>query len=114
MNLKNHEHLWNKILHFQLDDPTASVKFSDRLAAEKAWTPEFTSRAIPEYKKFIFLCCISPSGASPSQVVDEVWHLHLTYTQNYWKDFCADTLGKEIHHHPSRGGTDENVRHQKW
>lgn len=114
MIVKTNETLWNKIFLFQLDDPTSSIKFSDKLATENGWSSDFASQAILEYKKFIFLCCISPSGASPSQVVDEVWHLHLTYTQNYWKDFCANTLEKEIHHHPSKGGHAEKARHQQW
>lgn len=114
MKVKTHETLWKSIQQFQLDDAEARVKFSDKLALENNWSAEYTSRAIDEYKRFIFLCCISPTGASPSQTVDEVWHLHLTYTQNYWKAFCQQTLGKEIHHHPSKGGELEKEKHREW
>lgn len=114
MQTETHQTLWQNILQFSLDDPFATVKFSDKLAAQNNWTPAFTLRAINEYKRFIFLCCTAPNGASPSPVVDEVWHLHLTYTQNYWKEFCAGVLGKEIHHHPSKGGPSEKGRHQRW
>lgn len=97
-----------------MDDGTAVIPFSAKLAASENWSAEFTQRAIEEYKKFILLCCISEKGASPSQTVDEVWHLHLTYTQSYWIDFCRNTLGKDIHHHPSAGGDQENHKHREW
>jgi len=114
MKVKTHETLWKKIQQFELDDAEARVKFSGKLASENNWPADYTSHAINEYKKFIFLCCISPTGASPSPPVDKVWHLHLTYTQNYWKAFCQQTLGKEIHHHPSKGGDSERERHREW
>jgi hypothetical protein len=106
--------LWTKIQHFRIDDETAATRFSDKLATEQVWTSAFTKRAIEEYKKFILLCCISGTGAAPSKIVDEVWHLHLTYTQSYWTDFCKNTLGKDIHHFPSPGGETEDQRHREW
>lgn len=27
---------------------------------------------IEEYKKFVYLCCILPNGASPSKIIDKV------------------------------------------
>ncbi len=109
-----HENLWNSIKAFAIDDPLASVKYSDKLAFHNNWSKEYASRVIEEYKKFIFLCCVLPQGASPSKPIDEAWHLHLTYTQNYWKELCEKTLRKEIHHFPSRGGPDEKEKHIQW
>lgn len=106
--------LWNRIHQFAIDDPLASVKYSDKLAHHNAWSKEYTGRVIDEYKKFIFLCCILPGGASPSKPIDEAWHLHLTYTHNYWKEFCNQVLEKEIHHFPSKGGPDEKEKHVQW
>src|ERR1700754_4036844 len=114
MNLVEHRSLWSSIQQFPLDDPDAAITFSRKLAAQENWSPAFTQEAIEEYRKFIFLCCIAPNGASPSKVVDEVWHLHLTYTRSYWIAFCKNTLGKDIHHHPSKGGTGENHKHEQW
>ncbi len=114
MHLNDHKDLWRRISEFAIDDPVASVKYSDKLAYHNGWSKEYTSRVIEEYKKFIFLCCILPKGASPSKPIDEAWHLHLTYTHNYWKTLCADILGKEIHHFPSKGGPDEEKRHTHW
>jgi len=114
--MKNEEHrgLWNSIQQFPLDDPNAAITFSRKLAEKQNWSPFFTERVIEEYRKFLFLCCISPNGASPSQAVDEAWHLHLTYTRSYWIDLCKNTLNKDIHHHPSQGGDEEDHKHRDW
>jgi len=114
MNVKERNALWIKIKNFPLDEKDAAVNFSQKLATSQKWSPAFTKRVIEEYRKFIFLCCIAEGGASPSKMVDEAWHLHLTYTKSYWVDFCKNTLDKEIHHHPSKGGMDENHKHEKW
>jgi len=112
--IKQHEILWKKIQAFPLDEPQASFPFSKKLAKENGWTQSFALQAMAEYKKFLLLCCISPTGASPSPVVDAVWHLHLTYTQSYWRHLCTDTLNTQLHHHPSRGGPQENEKHTHW
>jgi uncharacterized protein (TIGR04222 family) len=114
MNKLTQQELWGKIQKFAIDEPSSNFPFSKKLAKENNWSASFTEKAIEEYKKFIYLCCISPAGASPSETVDKVWHLHLTYTQNYWIDFCKITLQKDIHHHPSKGGNDEHEKHQNW
>jgi len=46
--------------------------------------------------------------------VDEVWHQHLTYTRSYWVDLCQGVLGRELHHFPSAGGPEEDVKHREW
>lgn len=99
--------LWNRIDSFKLDDEQSSFTFTARLARENGWNNTYTYRVVEEYKKFIFLCCVSPSGVTPSDAVDQAWHLHLTYTRSYWVDFCRDTLGQEIHHNPTKGGNAE-------
>ena len=102
--------LWNNIKSFNLDDNQSSFTFSARLARENGWTADYTARVIEEYKKFIFLCCVSPNGVTPSDAVDQAWHLHLTYTKSYWVDLCKNTLGKEIHHNPTKGGDQEAAK----
>lgn len=86
------ESLWNRIQGFSLDAPDADFPFSKKLAKEENWSLDFTRRAIEEYKKFVYLCCILPNGASPSKIIDKVWHMHLIYTQSYWEDFCPNIL----------------------
>jgi hypothetical protein len=106
--------LWEKIQTFLLDVPNASFSFSDRLARENGWDYLFALRAIEEYKRFMFLICIAPHTLTPSDEVDQVWHLHLIYTQSYWIDFCEQTLGKQIHHGPTKGGGDERNKFEDW
>lgn len=101
-------------MNYAPDDPAATHPFSEKLANEQNFTWAYTQRAIEEYKKFIYLCCISPHGASPPPVVDEVWHLHLTYTLEYWQRFCKEILERELHHQPSRGGPGEKEKHDQW
>lgn len=113
MVLRN-ENLWQRIQRFSLDQENVAFPFSKKLAKEENWSLEFTRKAIDEYKKFVYLCCISPNGASPSETVDKVWHMHLIYTQNYWEEFCPNILKRSLHHHPSTGGNSENNKHQNW
>uniref|UniRef100_UPI00404B075D glycine-rich domain-containing protein n=2 Tax=Flavobacterium sp. TaxID=239 RepID=UPI00404B075D len=112
----NHEQLklWNEIRSFELDDPEISFNFSDRLARENGWTLEYSLRAILEYKKFIFLLTITNHPLTPSDQVDQVWHLHLLYTQSYWDDFCEKLLKRKIHHGPTKGGEAEKSKYTNW
>jgi len=99
--------LWQKMQAFQLDEPGVSFNFSARLARENGWSKNYTLRVIEEYKRFIFMCCITETGVTPSDAVDQAWHLHLTFTKSYWVDLCQTTLQKEIHHNPTKGGKNE-------
>ena len=108
------EILWNNIKNFELDDISADFTFSDRLARENGWSIHYTIRAIIEYKKFIFLLCISSHPLTPSDQVDQVWHLHLLYTRSYWEDMCRDLLGRQIHHGPTKGGNAESDKFTDW
>ena len=114
MNKLLQDELWYNIQTYTLDDPTSYFPFSKKLAKENNWSDGFAALAIEEYRKFIYLCCISPKGASPSDMVDKVWHLHLTFTHNYWISFCKNTLHKDIHHQPSKGGSSEDDKHINW
>ncbi|MEY4927622.1 MAG: hypothetical protein RI894_2058, partial [Bacteroidota bacterium] len=113
MSLKNPP-LWKRIEDFDLDEPSAVRPLSKKLQHAQNWSFAFTAHAIFEYKRFVYLCCTEPNGASPSKVVDEVWHLHLTYTRNYWDEFCGKILEMPLHHEPSRGGDKELFKHQSW
>lgn len=107
----NEKQLWQKIQAFQLDDPKAKLTFSQRLARENAWSNQYTAEVITEYKKFMFLLCVCEHPVTPSDQIDQVWHLHLIYTQSYWEDFCDGVLGKKVHHGPTKGGLLENKKY---
>jgi hypothetical protein len=108
------ETLWNKIKEFEIDEPTSALTFTERLARENGWSIAYSLRTIEEYKKFMFLICIAEHPLTPSDQIDQVWHLHLLYTQSYWNDFCKNTLNKIIHHGPTKGGMDENTKFTNW
>jgi len=112
--LLQNDSLWNRLQEFSLDAPNVDFPFSKKLAKEENWSIDFTKKAIEEYKKFVYLCCVLPNGASPSEIVDKVWHMHLIYTQNYWEEFCPDILKRKLHHHPSKGGFIEKDKHNNW
>jgi hypothetical protein len=110
--MKNKD-LWIKIKNFKLDDTNSDFTFSKRLARDNNWSIEFAKKVIEEYKKFIYLCCVSNTSITPSDAVDQAWHLHLTYTKSYWIEFCNKTIGKQIHHNPTKGGNLEKDKFTK-
>lgn len=107
------ELLWSKIADFGIDDPESSYPFSYRLSSENGWDYGFTLRCIHEYLRFIYLAAVSDSSICPADAVDQVWHLHLLYTQSYWEDMYEGVLGKKIHHGPTRGGKTESEKFHK-
>ncbi len=106
--------LWQKIAAFEFDDSNSEFTFTDRLCRENGWKMEYAVRAVQEYKKFMFLICIGSQPLTPSDQVDQVWHLHLLYTRSYWIDFCKETLGRDVHHGPTKGGEDDRSKFRDW
>lgn len=106
--------LWRRLADFPLDTPGAELPFSARLARENQWSPAWTRRVMAEYKRFVFLGQVAGHPVTPSVMVDEVWHLHLTYSENYWRVFCPTVLGRDFHHHPTRGGGEETQKFADW
>jgi hypothetical protein len=69
---------------------------------------------IGEYKRFCYLALIAGQKVSPSDAVDQAWHLHLIYSRSYWDDFCGGVLHRPFHHNPSRGGPDERNKFRSF
>lgn len=103
--------LFTKIKAFSLDKADANFTFSQRLAKENDWNIKYTNRVIEEYRKFVFLAVVAGHIVTPSEQVDRVWHLHLTYTHSYWDEFCPHILGKSLHHQPTNGGESEQTKY---
>ncbi len=103
--------LWSRIEAFSLDAIDAAYPFSKRLARENNWSLAFAKRVVEEYKRFMFLAVVAGHEVTPSQEVDEAWHLHLIYTKSYWDEFCGKVLGKPIHHNPTKGGATERKKY---
>lgn len=102
--------LYQSLQDFELDDPTHEFGFTRHLMKNQGWTLTYTQRAIAEYKKFAFLTVVVNHQVVPSDSVDRVWHAHVLLTQSYWEVFCPQVLGKNLHHHPARGGRAERAQ----
>jgi hypothetical protein len=103
-----------RILSFELDEPGAQFPFTARLAREQGWPHVFAGRVVEEYKRFIALAMLAGHPVTPSEQVDQAWHLHLVYTESYWQRLCRDTLGRELHHQPTQGGAEEGGKFTDW
>ena len=112
--ITSHKALYQRIQAFSLDLPEAKLCFSQRLARENGWSLRYTHQAIEEYKKFAFLAVAAGHPVTPSDQVDQVWHLHLSYTRSYWEDFCPNILQTPLHHQPTSGGTSEQLKFNDW
>jgi len=105
--------LWSRIEAHQIGPPDASLIFADRLARENRWSVAHAQRVILEYKRFCYLARKAAPGeqVTPSDAVDQAWHLHLTYSRDYWEVFCPKVLGAPLHHGPTAGGHVERTRY---
>ena len=112
--LAEHQDLFNRIQAFSFDGRECALPFADRLARENQWSDMHAERVISEYKRFIFLAMVAGHPVTPSDEVDQVWHLHLLYTRSYWERFCGGVLGKQLHHEPTKGGQDEGSKFVDW
>lgn len=99
---------------FRFDDGPARFGFADRLAKENGWSSEFAHRAMREYLRFMYLAATAGHPVTPSEEVDQVWHLHMIYTRSYWERLCGQLLGQAIHHEPTRGGRAEGEKFVDW
>lgn len=102
--------VWQRLSTFTVGPDDAALSFAQRLARENGWHQAFADRVIEEYRRFCFLAVTGNGQATPSDAVDQVWHLHLTYSRDYWQHFCPDVLGCDLHHGPTKGGQAETTR----
>jgi uncharacterized protein (TIGR04222 family) len=108
--LEKQQQLYQRICAYELDDPSHEIGFLAHLMRANGWSRPFAVGAIEEYRKFVFLALVSDHQVTPSDQVDQVWHLHLLFSDAYWNDFCPRVLGRPLHHHPARGGQEERGR----
>lgn len=107
--------LWTKLQAFEIDgDGGAEFSFERRLARENGWTSAYTRRVVAEYRKFLLLARCAGHPITPSDQVDQAWHLHLTYTRSYWDRLCAQVLERPLHHEPTKGGSREDAKFEDW
>ncbi len=108
------DELLARIENLEIDKPGVSLPFSARLARENGWSPDFARRVVGEYKRFVYLALRAGHPVTPSEEVDEAWHLHLCYTRSYWDEMCGKVLGRPLHHGPTEGGAEEDRKFGDW
>lgn len=102
--------LFRQIMDFEIDEPDSKLTFVKRLARENGWKEDFAIRVVTEYRKFVYLTMISGQSLTPSDEVDQAWHLHMLYTDSYFRRFCGEVLGRELSHAPTKGGKNEGAK----
>lgn len=103
--------LWQRIAAHSIGPPGVALTFTQRLARENRWTLDYAEAVTGEYKRFCYLAVTAGHEVTPSDQVDQAWHLHLTYSRDYWEVFCPQVLGKALHHGPTAGGAAEGARY---
>lgn len=103
--------IWRSLESFRVDEPDTPLSFVKRLARENRWPANYAERVFDEYKRFVFLAIAAGHRVTPSNEVDQAWHLHLAYTESYWTEMCGKLLGQPLHHGPTKGGQQEDDKY---
>ena len=103
--------LWQRLAGYEIGPADAAFTFAQRLARENRWSKDYAARVLTEYKRFCWLACMAGHEVTPSDAVDQAWHLHLTFSRDYWDRFCPKVLHMPLHHGPTAGGTVERTRY---
>ncbi len=111
---QNQSDLYKHICAFRFDQGGMVFPFSQRLARDNGWSRGYTARVITEYRRFAFLAVVAGHPVTPSDQVDQAWHLHLLYTRSYWQRFCGEVLKTVLHHEPTQGGSEERGKFDGW
>lgn len=103
--------LWQRLDAYQIGPPDAEFTFIQRLMRENRWSADYAGRVLGEYKRFAYLAVKAGHPVTPSDQIDQAWHLHLQYSRDYWERFCPEVLGADLHHGPTAGGQAERHRY---
>lgn len=104
--------LYEKLTQMRIEPDGAALTFPARLARENGWSVAYVQRVVGEYGRFLYLAAKAGHSVTPSDEVDQAWHLHLAYTRHYWGVLCGEILGTPLHHGPTAGGAVEGQRYR--
>jgi hypothetical protein len=105
------DRLWQALGAMRIEAEGAAITFTEKLGRETGWTSAHAEAVMEEYRRFLYLAATEREPVSPSDAIDRVWHLHLTYSRHYWDVLCGEILGRPLHHDPNPGGAAEDERH---
>ncbi len=105
--------LWSALADMRIAPRGASLTFTKRLARDNGWSRKYAEAVVVEYKRFLYLAATGSDTVTPSEQVDQAWHLHLSYTRHYWGELCAHIIGRPLHHGPTAGGGAEGRKYRR-
>ena len=104
--------IWQALAQMRIEPPGAALSFTRRLARENGWSRAHAEAVCHEYRRFLYLAATGAAEVTPSDQVDQAWHLHLAYTRHYWEELCARIIGRPLHHGPTAGGASEGRKYR--
>lgn len=97
--------------HMQIEEPGTGRRFEAVLAERQGWTLEFAERVADEYCGFLYLAATAGFEVTPSNAVDQAWHLHLEWP-HYREILCDRIIGRPLEHRPGTGEPEDEARYQ--
>lgn len=104
--------IWQALAAMRIEPESAALSFTRRLARENGWSRAHAEAVCHEYRRFLYLAATGSGEVTPSDQVDQAWHLHLAYTRHYWEELCAGIIGRPLHHGPTAGGASEGRKYR--
>jgi hypothetical protein len=104
--------IWRALADMRIEPQGAALTFTRRLARENGWSRAHAEAVMEEYRRFLYLAATGTGEVTPSDQVDQAWHLHLAYTRHYWEELCARIIGRPLHHGPTAGGGAESRKYR--
>lgn len=82
----------------------------ERLVLIEGWSAEHAKQICEQYRRYLYLKIKygQQYALPPSREIDQAWHAHILYTDDYIS-FCNQVLGGYLHHHPQHGLGDQKV-----
>lgn len=104
--------VWHALRAMRIEPDGATLGFTRRLARENGWSRKHAEAVMEEYRRFLYLAATGTEAVTPSDQIDQAWHLHLAYTRHYWEELCARIIGRPLHHGPTAGGSAEGRKYR--
>lgn len=98
--------------HMQIEEPGTGRRFEEVLAERNDWPLPLAERVADEYCGFLYLAATAGFEVTPSEAVDQAWHLHLEWP-HYRQVLCGEILGRPLEHRPGPGSPDDELRYRR-